>query len=51
MKPQKTDENQLNIRSDSPDPRGRILSNLASTPFQVGGIVFQSVESALQGIK
>lgn len=51
MKPIKTDENQLNIRSDSPDSRGKILSNLADTPFEVDGVVFPSVESALQGIK
>jgi len=41
----------INIRSDSKDWRGAILSNLADTPFQVGGHAFLSVESALQGIK
>lgn len=41
----------INIRSDSPDWRGAILSNLAPTPFIAGGIMFPSVESALQGIK
>jgi predicted NAD-dependent protein-ADP-ribosyltransferase YbiA (DUF1768 family) len=51
MKPTKTNENQLNIRSDSSNPIGKILSNLADTPFEVEGIIFPSVESALQGIK
>ncbi len=51
MKPQRTQETELNIRSDSEDPRGKILSNLAETPFEIGGTVFCSVESALQGIK
>lgn len=41
----------INIRSDSEDWRGAILSNLASTPFFINGYNFQSVESALQGIK
>lgn len=41
----------INIRSDSDDWRGAILSNLANTPFTVGGHSFLSVESALQGIK
>lgn len=41
----------INIRSDSNDWRGAILSNLAHTPFTVGGHSFLSVESALQGIK
>lgn len=41
----------INIRSDSEDWRGAILSNLALTPFSVNGHNFQSVESALQGIK
>lgn len=41
----------LNIRFDSPDWRGKILSNLAATPFQIGRFLFPSVESALQGIK
>lgn len=41
----------LNIRFDSPDWRGKILSNLAPTPFRLGPILFPSVESALQGIK
>lgn len=51
MKPTRTEESELNIRSDSPDPRGKILSNLAATPFEIEDIVFPSVESALQGIK
>lgn len=41
----------INIRSDSEDWRGAILSNLAPTPFSVNGHNFKSVESALQGIK
>jgi len=41
----------LNIRSNSPDWRCAILSNLADTPFWLFGIWFASVESALQGIK
>ena len=41
----------LNIRSDSEDWRGVILSNLAHTPFKIGEFSFPSVESALQGIK
>lgn len=41
----------INIRSDSSDWRGAILSNLANTPFTVNGYTFLSVESALQGIK
>jgi len=41
----------INIRSDSEDWRGAILSNLAQTPFSINGQKFQSVESALQGIK
>jgi len=41
----------INIRSDSEDWRGSILSNLASTPFTIGNYSFPSVESALQGIK
>ena len=41
----------LNIRSGSSDWRGRILSNLAPTPFRIGDFVFPSVESPLQGIK
>ena len=41
----------INIRSDSKDWRGALLSNLAHTPFEVGGHSFMSVESALQGIK
>ena len=41
----------LNIRSDSKDPRGRILANPTHTPFQIGKLIFLSVESALQGIK
>jgi len=41
----------INIRSDSKDWRGAILSNLANTPFTVNGYSFLSVESALQGIK
>jgi len=51
MKPTRTEENELNIRSDSTDPRGKILSNLADTPFEIEGTIFPSVESALQGIK
>ena len=42
---------ELNIRYRSEDPRGRILSNPASTPFTIGQYTFPSVESALQGIK
>ena len=41
----------INIRSDSDDWRGAILSNLALTPFSINGYNFKSVESALQGIK
>lgn len=41
----------LNIRSDSKDFNAKILSNLANTPFSYGKYKFQSVESALQGIK
>lgn len=41
----------LNIKSNSPDWRCSILSNLANTPFTVSEILFTSVESALQGIK
>jgi len=41
----------INIRSDSEDWRGAILSNLAPTPFRIGHYLFPSVESALQGIK
>ena len=41
----------LNIRSDSPDWRGAILSNLAYTPFRIGRVQFKCVEGALQGIK
>lgn len=41
----------INIRFDSGDWRGAILSNLAHTPFTVNGYSFISVESALQGIK
>ncbi len=43
--------NSLNIRSDSKDWRGAILSNLANTPFRIGNFLFLSVESPLQGIK
>lgn len=49
MKP--TKDTALNIRADSPDERGAILSNLAPTPFTIGNYTFPSVESALQGIK
>ncbi|MFC1730775.1 hypothetical protein ACFL6I_10625 [candidate division KSB1 bacterium] len=42
---------ELNIKSNSEDWRGAILSNLADTPFEVCGFLFPSVESALQGIK
>ncbi len=41
----------INIRSHSEDWRGAILSNLAPTPFSINSYHFQSVESALQGIK
>lgn len=41
----------LNIHSRSEDERGRLLSNLAFTPIQIGDIVAPSVESLLQGIK
>ncbi|MFZ4648372.1 MAG: hypothetical protein ACOYMB_01910 [Patescibacteria group bacterium] len=41
----------INIRSDSEDWRGAILSNLANIPFTIGDYSFKSVESALQGIK
>ena len=41
----------LNIRSGSRDWRGKILSNLAETPFKIGADLFQCVEAPLQGIK
>lgn len=41
----------LNIISNSSDWRGKILSNLADTPFRIGDRIFPSVESSLQGIK
>ncbi|MCB9815640.1 hypothetical protein H6785_03640 [Candidatus Nomurabacteria bacterium] len=41
----------LNIKYNSEDWRGAVLSNLATTPFSVAGFDFLSVESAIQGIK
>lgn len=47
----KREKEKLNIRSDSKDWRGEILSNLSSTPFKYGEYKFICVEAALQGIK
>jgi len=41
----------LNITSRAKDWRAKILANPSETPFRIGDIVFNSVESALQGIK
>lgn len=41
----------LNIRSDSPDWRAKILGNLSYTPFKIGDREFKCVEAPLQGIK
>lgn len=43
--------NELNIYSKSKDPRGRLLSNFAVTPFELDGIQIRSLEGMLQGIK
>ena len=41
----------LNITSRAKDWRAKILANPSEASFKVGGIIFKSVESALQGIK
>ncbi len=41
----------LNICLGSENPVGKILSNLADTPFSYNGYDFGSVEAVLQGIK
>lgn len=41
----------LNIRSDSPDWRAALLSNLALTPFVLDHVLCSSVEGLVQGIK
>lgn len=39
------------IRVEFADPRGRLLSNLAPTPFVLDGVELSSVEGFVQGIK
>jgi predicted NAD-dependent protein-ADP-ribosyltransferase YbiA (DUF1768 family) len=41
----------INVVSTSPDPIARLISNLASTPFQFDDQHYQSVESFWQGLK
>src|SRR5262245_57984442 len=41
----------INVVSTSPDPIAQVISNLASTPFQLGEQRYQSVESFWQGLK
>lgn len=41
----------LNVVSHSSDPRCRIVSNLANTPFELDGRRYRSVESFWQGLK
>ncbi len=41
----------INIKSNSRNKIGKILSNLSYSPFSYGGYDFKCVESALQGIK
>lgn len=41
----------LNVVSHSADPRCRVISNLANTPFALDGRRYRSVESFWQGLK
>ena len=41
----------INIVSNSSDPAARIISNFATTPFDLDGQSYQSVESFWQGLK
>jgi predicted NAD-dependent protein-ADP-ribosyltransferase YbiA (DUF1768 family) len=41
----------LNVVSNSSDPLARIISNLATTPFELDGQRYVSVESFWQGLK
>ena len=43
--------NIINIYKNSRDPSGRIISNLAHTPFQLDGELLASLEGFHQGIK
>lgn len=41
----------INVVSHSTDPRARLISNLADTPFELDGRRYRSVESFWQGLK
>jgi predicted NAD-dependent protein-ADP-ribosyltransferase YbiA (DUF1768 family) len=41
----------INVVSDSPNPVARLISNFATTPFELDGQHYQSVESFWQGLK
>lgn len=41
----------INVVSSSPDPAVRLISNLATTPFELDGRRYRSVESFWQGLK
>jgi len=41
----------INVVSNSPDPLVRMISNFATTPFELDGRRYQSVESFWQGLK
>jgi hypothetical protein len=41
----------INIVSNSPDPIAKIISNFATSPFDLDGQRYQSVESYWQGLK
>ena len=45
------EKERLNIASKAKDWRAKILANPSEASFKVGGIIFKSAESALQGIK
>ena len=41
----------INVVSSSPDPIAKVISNFATTPFDLDGQRYQSVESFWQGLK
>ncbi|MBI5312874.1 MAG: NADAR family protein [Methylocystis sp.] len=41
----------LNVVSSSSDPRAKAISNLATSPFELDGRIYRSVESFWQGLK
>jgi len=40
----------INVISNSPDPIAKMISNFATTPFDLDGQLYQSVESFWQGL-